>query len=110
MFGAIRAREPQRSVTVIEQDEHEDDGEVQKVAMDVLQNQRKFLLAAIALARLAHRARNRIRPESLVVRAAIVVASEAEESGKWQNEHRCRERKDRWPPRRRRREQQRRVH
>src|SRR3954465_13581852 len=102
MFYTIRSREPQRPITVKQENEHENNREVQKIAMDVLQNQRKFLFAAISLARLPNRARERIHPESLVVSAAIVVASEGDQPRKRKDQHGRREWQKGRPPRRRR--------
>ena len=63
---------------VVREDEEEEQRDVQEVAVDVLEDERKRSLAAVALARLADGAVRRIGPERLVVRAAIVVAGEAE--------------------------------
>src|SRR5712691_287918 len=46
-IGAIRPGKPERSHTVISQDAHEQDRQVQKVAMHILQNQRKGDLAPV---------------------------------------------------------------
>ena len=66
--------------------------------MDVLQDQRERLLTAIALARLADRAGRRVRPERLVVGAAVVVAGEAEAAGRPQNQQRRGKRERARPP------------
>ncbi len=65
--------------------------EVEEVAMDVLNDQREVALAQIFLARLAHRAVGRIGPEGFVVRAAIVIASDAEAARHPQDQHRHRD-------------------
>ncbi len=49
--------------------------------MEVLEDERKGSFAEIGLARFADGARRRIRPERFVIRAAVVVAGEAEEAG-----------------------------
>ena len=67
-------------------------GEPQKVAMEILQDQRKASFAEIGLARLADGARRRIGPERFVVRAAVVVTGEPEEAGYPKNEKRRRKR------------------
>ncbi len=67
-------------------------GEPQKVAMVILQNQRKASFAEILLARLAHRARRRIGPERFVVCAAVVVTGQPEKAGYPENEKRRRKR------------------
>ena len=66
--------------------------------MDVLQDQRERVLAAIRLARLADRARRRIGPERLVVGAAVVVAGEAEAARRPEDQQRRRERQRARPP------------
>ncbi len=99
LLAAVRGGEPQRQPHVVGQHEEEQDGDIGEVAVDVLQHQREPALAAVArAARLAHRARDRIRPERLVVGAAVVVAGEAEEPGERQDEERRRERQQRRPP------------
>src|ERR1700733_10863323 len=72
---AVKAVPPQRFPAVMGQDDDESDREVQEVAMDVLENERKAALSPIGLARLADSAIGRIGPEGLVIRAAIIVAS-----------------------------------
>src|SRR5262249_14403603 len=63
---------------------------VQKVAMDVLQNQGEGLLASIVFTRFADCARGWIRPESFVVGAAIVVAGQTKTGRCPQNQERGR--------------------
>src|SRR5216684_4072307 len=62
--------------SVMGQKHDENQCEIEKVAMYVLQNERKGSLAEILLAGLAHRAGWRIGPKRLVVCAAIVVAGD----------------------------------
>ena len=64
-----------------------DQREIQKVAMDVLKDQRERALAEIVLARLADGAGGRVGPERFVVCAAIVVAGEAESAGRPEDQH-----------------------
>ena len=66
--------------------------------MDVLEDQRERLLTPVLTSRLAHGAGGRVAPERLVVRAAVVVAGEAEETGKRQDQQRRRERHPRRNP------------
>src|SRR5439155_15949824 len=66
--------------------------------MDVLQDQRKRLLAPIALARLADGAGRGIRPERLIVRAAVVVARQPKAAGENQDEKGRRVAQHRGPP------------
>ena len=88
-----RRRKPERLDGVEGQDADEEQAEVQEIAMDVLQNQRKRSLPQILLTRLADGARRRVGPERLVVRAAIVVAGDAEPARRPQNQQRRRKRK-----------------
>src|SRR5438105_4247968 len=90
--------EPHRLPDVVEKDDEEHQGEVEEVAVDVLQDERERALAEVALAWLAHRARRRIGPECLVVRAAVVVAGHAEAAGGPQDEQGGRERQRHRPP------------
>src|SRR5207237_10924192 len=83
---------------VMEEDDEEHQGEVEEIAVDVLQDERERALAEVALAGLAHRARGRVGPERLVVRAAVVVAGHAEAAGGPQDEQGGRERQRRRPP------------
>src|ERR1700733_6874692 len=76
MFYAVVV-EPERLPNVVRQQHDEDQGEVQEIAMDILDDQGKSALAEIALARFADRAGGRVRPERFVVRAAVIVAGEA---------------------------------
>ena len=50
-------------------------GNVKEVAVNVLQDQRKPILATIIVTRFAYGARDRVRPKSFVIRSSIVIAS-----------------------------------
>ena len=76
------------------EDREHGDRQKQHVAMEVLQDERKRVLAPVALARLPDRARRRVHPERLVVGAAVVVAGKPEEAGNRQNQQRRRK----WQP------------
>src|SRR5579859_5355005 len=84
-------------------------GESQEVAVKILQDEGKTQFAKIALARLAHRACRGVRPERLVIGAAVVIASQAEQSGYPKNQQSRREGKETgvpawfWPEHRMRR-------
>ena len=80
-----RIREPHRLPRIVREEHDKDQREVQEVAVDVLDDERKRALSAISFSRLADSAARRIGPERLVVCAAIVVAGESES---------CRERQD----------------
>src|SRR5580658_8575348 len=74
-------RETERHDCVIHQKSPHQVGKAQEVAMEILQDQGKASFAKIRLARLADRTRWWIRPERLVIRAAIVVTGESKEAG-----------------------------
>src|SRR5438094_284176 len=91
-----RVLEPRRVPRVEREDGEHEDGDEQHVAVNVLENQRKRVLAAVRFARLADAARWRIGPERLVVGAAIVVAGESEQR-RYRKDEQCRRE---WQPRR----------
>ena len=77
-----RVCEPHRLPRVVQQDDDEHQGKIEKVSMQVLKNQRKRALASIMLSRLAYSARRRIRPERLIVGPAVVVAGQSKPAGR----------------------------
>src|SRR5713101_5222282 len=83
---------------VVREDDDEHQRRIQKIAMDVLQDQRKRLLTPIALARLTDGAGRGIRPERLVVRAAVVIARQPKAAGENQDEKGRRVAQRRRPP------------
>ncbi len=93
-----RIGEPQRQPHVIGEDDDEEQRQIEKVPVDVLEDQRERALAEIRLARLADGARRRIGPERLVVRPAVVIAGEAEAAGRPQDQQRGRKRQGARPP------------
>src|SRR6185503_3146177 len=66
--------------------------------VDVLHDERERLFPAVALARLAHGTRGWVRPEGLVVGAAVVIAGQAEEDGAAEDEEGRREDQPARPP------------
>ena len=72
--------------------------QVEEIAVDVLEDQRERVLAAVALARLADGAGRRVGPERLVVGAAVVVAGEAEAARRPEDQQRRRKRQRAGPP------------
>jgi hypothetical protein len=65
----------------VRQDEDEEQGEIKKIAMNVLNYQRKRILTEISLTRFAHGTGRRISPECLIVSTAIVVARNTKTRG-----------------------------
>src|SRR5205085_9514520 len=84
-------RKPQRFPNVVGQKTNQQDAEIQKVAVNILHDQRKEALAQIGLARLPDCAGGRIGPERFVIRAAIVVAGESKKAWRPKNQERRRE-------------------
>src|SRR5512141_2542239 len=90
--------EPHRLPRVMPQEDQKNQREVEEVAMNVLNDQRKRSLSPVFLPRFSHRTRRGIGPERLVVRAAVVVAGETKPCGKWQDYESRREWQKRRPP------------
>src|SRR6476619_3335491 len=75
----IGTRKPEGTNRVIPEKAQKDDGAVEKIAMKILQDERKAGLAAIiAMRRLTHGAARRIQKECAVIGFAIVVTGHAE--------------------------------
>src|SRR5262245_58085602 len=70
--------EPECLPYVVRQEEQEQHRDVEEVPVNVLENEREVPLAEVAVARLAYGAVRRVRPERLVIGAAVVVAGEPE--------------------------------
>src|SRR4051812_8473352 len=66
---------------VVSQNYDKDQCEIQKVSMDVLQDQREFTLAAIFVSRFADGACYRVGPKRFVIGSAVVIASEPKSAG-----------------------------
>src|SRR5215216_1940669 len=96
--AATGPRKPQRLPHIVAQHHQEEQRDVQEVAVDVLQDERKSALAEITLPELANGAVWWISPERLVVCPAIVIAREPEEAGKRKDQQRRREREKSRPP------------
>src|SRR5215216_4532630 len=91
MFCSSGIGEPHRLPCIVRKKDQKEDREIKKIAMHVLDYQRKRSLAAISLSRLAHRTARRIGPERLVVSAPVVVAGETKSCRKRQDYERRRE-------------------
>ena len=86
--------EPERLPHVVSKKAPDDVGQPQKLAVKILKNQRKAVLAPVGFAGLAYGASGRIGPERFVVSAAVVVAGEAEKAGYPENQQGRRERQE----------------
>src|SRR5215472_14130240 len=82
--------EPERVPHVARQYDQKHQGQIKKIAVDILQDQGKGALTKIFFSRLAHSAGRRVGPKGLVVRAAIVVAGHSKPARRPKDEHRCR--------------------
>src|SRR2546421_8118492 len=65
---------------IVRKEAEQDECCVKKIAMGVLDDERKGMLAKVTLARLAYRAGRRIRPKGFVVGAAVIIASQAKQT------------------------------
>ena len=71
---------------------------IKKVAVDVLEDERKISFAQITFARLADGAVDRVGPKRLVICAAIIIAGETKSAGRPQDQKRRRKHQPRRPP------------
>ena len=76
MFRAKRVRENHRLDRVVTEQQNKPDGDVEKISVDVLNDERERFFAEIFFARLADGAVDRVGPERLVICAAIIIAGE----------------------------------
>ena len=81
------AIKPKRFPHVVGKQNEENQREIKKIAMDILQNERKGAFAEIGLARFPHGAGWRVGPKSFVICAAVIVAGQTETAGRPQNQH-----------------------
>ena len=94
---------PETYKGIPEEKSDEQDCDIKKVSVDVLKDQRELLFSAIiftAEGRLADCATCWVSPESLVIRASVVVTSESKSCGKWQDQECWRKEQPCRPPRR----------
>src|SRR5581483_5071581 len=93
-----RVGEPERFPDIEDEARQEQERQVEKIAMNVLENQGKPPLAAVCIARLAHCTGGRIRPESPVIGAAVIIAGEAKQPRSPKDQQCGRPRQPRRPP------------
>src|SRR5580700_9725649 len=72
MPGARCVSEPKPAPSVMRQNQNKDDRDVEKVPMDILQDQRKRGFPWVPKPRFTDRTSRRIGPERLVIRASII--------------------------------------
>src|SRR5687768_11468817 len=72
--------------SVVSEDDDEQKRKIEKVSMNVLDDQWEPALTAVIMSRLADRASGRVRPEGLVVGAAVVVTGESKTARRPQDE------------------------
>src|SRR5437016_11189955 len=92
MFAA-RRRKPKCGNRVVPQNAEKNDGNVKKITVKVLQNEREAGFATVTMrVRFANGARARIKKESAIVSFAVVVTSRAKTKRRPQNQDRRRQR------------------
>src|SRR5947208_11733548 len=88
-----RRWKPKSSNRVVPENHQKDDGDIKKVAMKVLEDERKTRLAAITMRmRLAHGASRRIKKERAIVSLTVVVTRGTKTERRPQNQNRGRQR------------------
>src|SRR6266496_2233788 len=70
-------RKPHRLPHIDRENDDESEREIKKIAMHILHDKRERAFAPVTVARLAYCAGGRIGPERFVIRATIVVTSQA---------------------------------
>src|SRR4051812_9675283 len=75
-----RSREPHRFPGIIGEDQNKNEREIKKVAMHILHDERERTFTEISFARFADGTGRRIRPESFVIRTAVIIAGETKTS------------------------------
>src|ERR1700759_4028645 len=68
---------PECVVDVLPQKRDEDDGEIERVAVEILKDERKFRLATVGALRFPNGTRGRICEKSAIIRFAVVVTGGA---------------------------------
>src|ERR1039457_5204021 len=98
-MGRAVFREPHRLPRVISEDENKQHRDIYEITVDILDDERKRTFAEKRFTRLTDGAIDRIGPERLVIRAAIIVAGEPKTCRRPQNQEGGRESgKPRRPP------------
>src|SRR5437588_11482464 len=96
MLSARRGK-PKRSYRVVPEDDQKDDCDIKKIAMEILQNERKARLPTVTMRmRLADRASRWIEKERAVISFAIVIAGGAKPERRPQNQDSRRQRPPLW--------------
>ena len=81
---------PERLPNVVAQGQNENEREIQKITMHVLDDERERALAEIRFARLANGACRRVGPERFVIRASIIITGQPKTARRPQNQQRRR--------------------
>src|SRR2546425_12950709 len=85
---AVGRWKPECRDRVVPENDEKDDGHIKKIAMQILQNERKAGFAAITVRmRLAHGASRRIEKESSIVSLAIIITSSAKSERRPENQN-----------------------
>src|SRR5215472_7601577 len=97
-----QVRKPHGFPNVARQHDQKEKRNIQKITVNIKQDQREMAFSQVVFARLPYRARRRVRPERLVIGTAVVVARQAKQAGKWKDQQGRRKGQPRRPPRRHR--------
>src|ERR1035437_1280045 len=100
MFRAGQVGEPYSFPRVMRKQDDEQERQIKKVAVDVLDDERERAFAKKRFARFANGAVDRVGPERLVICAAIIITGETKSGRNPQNQKRRRKRRPGRPPRR----------
>src|SRR5258708_29756418 len=80
----------EREKDILPQEKQEQHRKIQKISMEVLQNERKFRLALVVPLPFAYRASRRVQEKRAIVRFSIVIAGRPETQWPAQNQQRPR--------------------
>src|SRR5262245_26169857 len=97
-YTGRRIREPERFPDIGCQNEKENDGKIEKIPVNILNDQRERMLTAIMLPRFSNSTCGRIHPESLVIGSAVVIARQSKTTRRPKDQKRRRERQPYRPP------------
>ena len=98
MSRTLFIRKPHTLPSVIAQQNNEQCREIEKITVNILDDEREVAFAQISFARFAHGAVDRVSPKRFVVSAAIIVTGETKTGGNPKNQEARRKRQPVWQP------------
>src|ERR1700744_5887370 len=98
MVVAGRTPEPKRTPGVVKQYQNKDQREIQKIAVNILQDKRKRGFAWIPDAGFTNGARGPISPERFIIRAPIIITGEPKAGRRPKHQESRRKQKPGRPP------------